>query len=449
MTFDLTYRVAQRYLESGFIPAKWFSTKKKELKVILALPVEPEGAWWVLRDRLLPFFDKFGKELIQMGMHDYAETSVLERVDLAKNITEKIIKSYEDLASVLRGPWPPATLEADVAWYIRHILDRFLTLKIKTVEDAINAVWRTDVNLVEGLAKKILKKAVPKEYQALKDEFEKNDAWHEVNSRIKYSFYDRINIEASAKRLLKREKVEFDYLKWIDRTYDTLAANYTQENLEKVDGFRELSIGNMKVIIVDPKINLFENNWYIRRLVKARALLRKKGFDDLWYGVLFIISKEANKLRPDEVESYKQLGYKDLESQAGTYHSGEDIVKIYAPSDSNLPLIVAHELGHRYWYRRMKPEQRARFNALVKTNPSEKVRDLPSGPTEDGIEKPISPVSEYGWSNIGEAFAMAFEHYIMGKDMNRDQIESFRSVLASIQPSAEQVVMRFGNAYRQ
>jgi hypothetical protein len=56
----------------------------------------------------------------------------------------------------------------------------------------------------------------------------------------------------------------------------------------------------------------------------------------------------------------------------------------------------------------------------------------------------ILPVSEYGKSNIDEAFAEVFEHYVTGKDMNRDQLESFRSVLASKKVSlAQQVVNRF------
>lgn len=447
MTFDLTYRVAQRHLESGFIPAKWFADKKAEMKAILALPVEPDDVFWVIQDRFFPFFDRFGKELIQLGMHEYAETSVLDRVDTAKKIVTKIIKSYDDLASVLRGPWPPATLEADVEWNIRHILDNTLTPKIKTVGDALKTVWHLDVHLVENLAKKVLKKATIEERQALEDIFKRKDAWSDADFRIKYKFYDRVNIEAAAKRLLTREKVAFDFFKWIDRTYATLSVNYTQEQLEEVDGFKELSIGKMKVIIVDPKINIFENSWYVRRLVQAKALLRQKGFEKLWYGVLFIISKEAKQLSSQEVEAYKEFGYQNLQSLAGTYHSGEDIVKLYAPWSSALTNIIIHELGHRYWHRSMRSEQRARFNSLVKTNPSEKSRDYPSGPTEDDVEKPVSPVSEYGGSTIEEAFAVAFEHYVMGRDINRDQLESFRSVLASKKVSlAQQVVNRFLNA---
>jgi hypothetical protein len=43
---------------------------------------------------------------------------------------------------------------------------------------------------------------------------------------------------------------------------------------------------------------------------------------------------------------------------------------------------------------------------------------------------PVEPVSTYGASNIHEAFAEVFTHYVLEEDITRDQMESFRSVLA-------------------
>lgn len=45
--------------------------------------------------------------------------------------------------------------------------------------------------------------------------------------------------------------------------------------------------------------------------------------------------------------------------------------------------------------------------------------------------RPVKPVSDYGGSNIDEAFAEAFTHYVLEKDMDRDQLESFKSVFSS------------------
>lgn len=44
---------------------------------------------------------------------------------------------------------------------------------------------------------------------------------------------------------------------------------------------------------------------------------------------------------------------------------------------------------------------------------------------------PVAPVSDYGKSNISEAFAEVFAHYVLEYDISRDQVESFRSVLSS------------------
>lgn len=49
----------------------------------------------------------------------------------------------------------------------------------------------------------------------------------------------------------------------------------------------------------------------------------------------------------------------------------------------------------------------------------------------DEDERPVTPVSTYGESNIDEAFAEVFAHYVLEYDITRDQLESFRSVLSS------------------
>jgi hypothetical protein len=58
--------------------------------------------------------------------------------------------------------------------------------------------------------------------------------------------------------------------------------------------------------------------------------------------------------------------------------------------------------------------------------------------------RPVAPVSDYGGSNISEAFAEAFTHYVLEMDMNRDQVESFRSVFSSlIDPLIALVAQRY------
>ena len=54
----------------------------------------------------------------------------------------------------------------------------------------------------------------------------------------------------------------------------------------------------------------------------------------------------------------------------------------------------------------------------------------------------VPPVSGYGETNASEAFAEAFKHYCMGRDMTRDQIESFKAVLRKAAVQDKQRVLK-------
>lgn len=317
---------------------------------------------------------------------------------------------------------------------------------------------------------------------------------------------------------------------------------------------KEFDLYGAKVIIADPNVTPYEAQQYLRGADQAYALLGRKKLLAPWRGVFFIESMEAKQFSEEMTAAYARLGYKDMRASAGTYHSGKDAVVLTVAPGKKFVGTLVHELGHRYWFKVMRPEQRARFNSLVRTNPSAETRDLPSGwmeggdpdfdltkllddfratlkdmsedvykmpqdakpwlrahlisrkfgakfdallagaPKElqtdaldilnplfaaiDGFDlftdeekaaltkkevsqivhdwwasdlptakraferlvaqalssagkvKPVSPVSDYGASSIEEAFAEAWEHYVMGEDMDRDQLESFRSVLS-------------------
>lgn len=62
---------------------------------------------------------------------------------------------------------------------------------------------------------------------------------------------------------------------------------------------------------------------------------------------------------------------------------------------------------------------------------------------QDAIVKPVMPVSEYGGTNISEAFAEAFLHYVIGASMNADQRASFKSVLLDKDRTASKVAARW------
>ena len=141
-----------------------------------------------------------------------------------------------------------------------------------------------------------------------------------------------------------------------------------KERLES--SFREFSYGRMKVIVQDMKAEGSLINKYVKQIDKAYQLLGRSGFQKLWYGVMFIESIDYEKLDARETVAYEAMGYKNLRNRAGRYHTGEDIFVLTQPPTSWVAESIVHELGHRYWYKFMNGAQRARFEDLVKVNPS-------------------------------------------------------------------------------
>jgi hypothetical protein len=246
--------------------------------------------------------------------------------------------------------------------------------------------------------------------------------------------------------------------------------------------FREFDLHGMKIVVVDPKHHGLRIRAYVEYIERAYKDIKRKGFSVVWYGVLFLMSSDHEKLSKEEQAEYDRAGYKALESRAGTYHSGSDVVRITAPANDRLVRVIAHELGHRYWYKVMSKGERARFESLIegdwsmlhalllnheKLNPSPVVfqgRTYMSEPllfralydevsqgADLSVEKKalvrrrfldmrldadaleyragVPLVSEYARSRPTEAFAEVFERYVAEDDLTRAQVESFRSVL--------------------
>jgi hypothetical protein len=102
-----------------------------------------------------------------------------------------------------------------------------------------------------------------------------------------------------------------------------------------------------------------------------------------------------------------------LDSAAGVgghYNIQKNHVKIFSRPGPFIVELMAHELGHRYWYKHMSSTQRARFTAWF----------------ESGA---VPAVSRYGGHNEGEAFAEVIAYVVTGKTIGRDQLESLKAVL--------------------
>lgn len=220
-----------------------------------------------------------------------------------------------------------------------------------------------------------------------------------------------------------------------------LSVPHSLKNGLQPDSIEEFQVSGLRFVVFDEKAAKVAP-MYAYKAEYAYSALRAKGFGKVWYGTVVLKSHDFRQLSDWEQGQYRALGYEHLVETAGAYHSGSDEV-VFNTGTNGFAYTIIHEFGHRWWYKMLDRSQRARFNDLVKTNPSTQTRDWPSGhTTEDGAEKPVTPVSNYGKSSIEEAFAEAFAHYVLGDDMDLDQAESFRSVLrkqaGSVYPSTWQ-----------
>jgi hypothetical protein len=260
-------------------------------------------------------------------------------------------------------------------------------------------------------------------------------------------------------------KFLYSEAKYLDKE-DKTRADPEHPNVYRDPVFKEFDFGGVKVVVVDPKHNGMRIRAYVEFIEKAYKDIKRKGFGAVWYGVFFLMSDNYEALSKSDQEAYAKAGYKNMEARAGTYHSGPDIIRISAPPTDEILRVIFHELGHRYWFKQMSAGQRAHFESIIegdwsmvhaillnqkqlftaeKEFYSDLYRKLEVGKDltvyekdrihtkfkELGLRAGVPLVSEYARSRPTEAFAEVFERYVQESDLSRDQVESFRSVLAS------------------
>lgn len=135
---------------------------------------------------------------------------------------------------------------------------------------------------------------------------------------------------------------------------------------------------------------------YVTQLLKAKALLQKRGLGFLWYGNFYA----KPRIQAPENHLGKNLGV------AANYMVSRDEVNIFSKPHGRLFSYLAHELGHRLWFKFLNQAQRAGFAEFFGK---------------------VSPTSSYGGLNPEEDFAEVFEAYIDGRDLTRDQVERFKA----------------------
>lgn len=189
--------------------------------------------------------------------------------------------------------------------------------------------------------------------------------------------------------------------------------------------FKEFSIGNMKVVVVDPKFHGKLIGRYVSYIIKAKRILEQKGFGDVWYGQLIIASDSPKKLSEASQANYAALGY-EIESAAGFYDPRGDRIELLHEPSETLVSVIVHELGHRYWFRFMSGGQRARFESLVKVRPGKPTPKKWVSPPPTKI--PNEATLHEWWSKVDDAigvFSSELDTFEKSRLWIQDAIDKF------------------------
>jgi hypothetical protein len=412
----LALRVAARFIQADALTKQWLMGVKRGWAAIIKSPHETSDKYNAITEFLRNLgdqvlFQKHGINIVFTGSKERAKFESLlagtkEQVLGIYTEYEKVANNYRDVSS-----------ERDV--FLSEIEDR--------TGDNIRKLHGADEFI--------------RRYPEYKPYHEK---WIKAMDAIdQYRWHPEI-VWAPATRI-------FDVLMKHLYADAKATAEYRKEHGEDlIDDFystvpKEFDLNGTKVIVIDDSVTRSDVRDYVKYINRAQQLLKGKGFGKLWYGVVFVEAKNHKKT-PEEVELAQKWGYSSS-GDAGEYDHDRDQVYVKNEPGGFVTSIVIHELGHRYWFKFMTPSNRALFNSLVRTKATDKFRDYPQGPIDEiGNPKPVAPFGDYANSNIEEAFAEVFEGYVFGRDLSRDQLESFRSVLSSVEdPVVDTVARRYSS----
>jgi len=134
---------------------------------------------------------------------------------------------------------------------------------------------------------------------------------------------------------------------------------------------------------------------YLRFFKVVPQLLRKHKLSHLWYGKLFVFPRASAGPSPYG----KEWGV------GGSYSRAKDCINVYNNPSSFLIELIIHELAHRYYLKFMSAQERANFDKWFSVVPA---------------------TSKYGAINSSEDFAEVFADYVMGKKLNRAQVQRLK-----------------------
>lgn len=354
----LVKRVAARHVLAAFIPDKFFKGYEAEFKKLLALPVADrvlQEVPYLIHDRVKPLFKRFVAEL--SDLIPIARQSLEDRLSTRFDLLSGLAESYGKARRAIESPYPLTTTLDRVLNHIEIQITRKLEKDIPTLGKALKTELSIDPEKLKALANRALKQATLEEKLAI----DADDDWSNSTLTTKYGFY-RDHVDGAVGRLVKKIKLDAHLTGWFERIRDMLAANYVADSQR----LTEFEIHGMKVVIRDDSLGKYDQEQYVKYLDAAYQRLTKRKLGRAWYGTVYI--------------ECQQCGGVNMNTGGGVgghFNIGRDHVKIFSRPSPFIVELMAHELGHRYWFKSMTSTQRMKFEDLVKvrTRPKPKLEN--------------------------------------------------------------------------
>jgi hypothetical protein len=361
MASSIARRVVARHLSkrtAAFISDKWFKAKKSELKDLLKAPLREEPQYWgyLLNVQVEGFLDKFERDFEEIVSSGQAVESIRNRVSMAKDYLKALAAKIEKTGDLRRE-----VDFKDAASYLKWmaVLDchKKMSEATKVYGDLFKTEWEISEEVIDRLVRKTIKGATKDELAALTGDLPEGNYDSNYAYRLKYDYLARVRFDSLALKALKKSKLDWEPLKWVDRIYEMLAANYSEKAVEEQGGYREFDLHGIKVIVDDKTVLPADIQKYVKYLLEAHAALKSKGFSKAWYGNVFIQCENCGGVNPNTGGG-----------TGGWYETRPDTVTIFSRPVNFVVGLMVHELGHRYWYKQMTESQRGRFAELVQVH---------------------------------------------------------------------------------
>lgn len=355
------------------------------------------------------YFRDFRQRFESTTKNPAALKIVKDKCQSAESYLEHLFKRWEDLLDKRRAF--PGTPEGRLAEAMVEEILEWLPKYVVTVRDMLETDWTIKTAQVEVLAKKYLKK---------------------LDERDRDFFASGFISEASRKRILGN----LGFSKMLPSCVSQNALDWTPDGALRLmfkslretfsgseEDLREFDLHGMKVMVQDSSLGPGDTEKYVKYLKETYHALKAKDLSSVWYGSVFI-----------ECEGCGGVNTNTGGGVGGHLKVQKDTISIFERPGPYIVKLMAHELGHRYWFRQMKEGQRERFRDLIKVRPSPRRPEIQAENLIEGaFIQNIRDDLEAGRKEVETLLV----------SMTKSRLRSFRKILDAFENPAADLSMKF------